>query len=60
MQASEYSRADHLKDAVTDARNDYQLDCELIHSAGLDEDEQEVALTHAKRRLVERLYRILQ
>ncbi|MBI5760023.1 MAG: hypothetical protein HZA46_16015 [Planctomycetales bacterium] len=37
------------------ARLDYEFECQIIRSAGLDEDEQEAALTQAKQKYLQRL-----
>lgn len=49
-----------LRRSADQARLDYEFECQIIRSAGLDEDEQEAALTQAKQKYLQRLGEALQ
>jgi hypothetical protein len=49
-----------LRRSAEQSRLDYEFECQIIRSAGLDDDEQEAALTQAKQKYLQRLGEALQ
>jgi hypothetical protein len=49
-----------LQRAAEQAHLDYEFECQVVRSAGLDKDEQEAALLQAKQKYLRRLAQLLQ
>lgn len=54
------TRAERIKSAAALARQEFQAEAEAIRSAGLDEDEQDVALLEAQQKRSRRLKEIMR
>jgi hypothetical protein len=54
------SRTESVRQAVAQAKQDYEVDCETIRSLGLRTDEKRAALLEAKQKLLRRLSEALQ
>lgn len=53
-------RAEHVRRAIEQAKNDYDLDAEVIRSLALDTEEREAAVLQARQKLIRRLTEILK
>ena len=53
-------RSERAKQAIEEAKRDFEIDCELVKSLQLPSEEREAALMKARQKLVRRLDEILQ